>query len=236
MAPPSVKSSARFCGHGATAHQSTSAVGTVPGQEAREVGHPPQVSPLGVEDLASRTLARRGRGRSFRGGGGSRRRKVWARQWGEDHPAVGQPGTPVQTDLLGGFGAAMGSNEPGMTLARVVGSFYLTYEAGSLAGGSSEVGIGLLSSSDLINAGIGPMSNEYVDWFYHQQHHLYTPSVGGELSEGGGNHRWDIDLRSMRKLDEIGDSLWLVTQTWGTGSVTVVPIVNWSLNMLMLLP
>ena len=173
---------------------------------------------------------------SHRGGSGSQRRKVWARQTGVLTLPVGTPGPTVQEDLLANFNTALGSSEPGMTVARVVGNFTATFQSGETANAGGLAFIGLIQdeSNRALN---GPDSFPYQDWFYYNMTYIQVPPAPADASEGAGFHRWDVDLRAKRRLDEISESLWISAQNntnpFVNGSELVV---YYQLNLLMLLP
>ena len=67
-----------------------------------------------------------------------------------------------------------------------------------------------------------------MDWLAWQPH----PHVGADGITGTSNAR-DIDVRSQRKLDEVGQTLWLA---WDQQSATVTWTVTFTLSVLLKLP
>lgn len=171
-------------------------------------------------------MATRGR-TTARRGSGSRRKMVWARHLNTGTTiTVGATGT--QLNLLSSFETEYGANLIGATAIRIRGVMFGTPTvAGS---GSLIAGVRVSNDADA-TAGNGPQSSPYADWMLYES---FIFDDGGLLDLTGDSQVVSrvVDIRSMRKLEEINEQLTLWLEAAGTG--------NWrftsSLSILLKLP
>ena len=155
-----------------------------------------------------------------------RRRLVWSRTRSV-FVGVGTTGDGV--DLLTNFRTAgeYGAQPLGVTITRVRGRIILTETTGVLT--NDFFGLGLIVEDRNSTAAEvpKPFADEHADWL------AWMPfSRVGQDGITGTFNSWEIDVRSQRRMDEVGQTLWLtmdaaVTSTW---SATVV------LSVLLKLP
>jgi len=151
-----------------------------------------------------------------------RRRLVWART---DY--VSGALTSDAVDLLAAFrtAAQYGAQPIGITIARV-------HIVGDLSTGSGADGIvGGLMIDDRNHAVADiprPMADEGQDWMMFQP----WPLVG-ESGRTGTSVKVSADVRSQRRLDEVGQTLWL---SWDSRSATLTYQLQLWVSVLLRLP
>ena len=155
-----------------------------------------------------------------------RRRLVWSRSRNV-FVGVGTSGDGV--DLLTQFRSAAeyGAQPIGTTITRVRGRLILQETTATPT--NDFFGLGLVvEDRNATSAEVPkPFADDHVDWL------AWLPFARfGQDGITGLAVSWEIDVRSQRKLDEVGQTLWLtmdaaVTSTW---SATVV------LSVLLKLP
>jgi len=156
-----------------------------------------------------------------------RRKKVWA-----DHETT-QSGiaenTATAVDVLAGFVAAGGSTQ-GCTVLRCI--IDLTWTGTALAVSGDKVTIGLVTAPLTVGVYPDPIAEPYADWAYVRT--LYKGADTGLLTAGSPDVSHH-DVHSMRKLDEVGMSLWLVTVLTAPGSANTMNLLA-RVRTLLLLP
>jgi len=162
-----------------------------------------------------RTVARRFQSRA------PRRQRVWARSFSIGQ-GVTDPALPIIVDLFSQY-RALGGNTQGATVGRVRGEVDTIRSAG--AGTHPLMFVGLIVAPSSVDAvDIQPSTNPALDWM------LWTIQTPGSVAFGD---RLTLDIRGMRKLDELGQLLWLVLEP---KDVVDDFNVEWSISTLLLLP
>jgi len=101
------------------------------------------------------------------------------------------------TDLLAGFIAAGGSTQ-GVTVMRI-------HVAYSFRSADAQVnGSRLVQGFGIGNDGNDPVTAPFSDWMLNKSHFV---GAGHGLIAGGTPNVGEIDIRSKRKCDEVGDTL-----------------------------
>jgi hypothetical protein len=155
-----------------------------------------------------------------------RRRLVWSRTRSV-FVGVGTSGDAV--DLLTTFRSAAeyGAQPIGVTVTRVRGRIILTETTATATNDFFGLGLVVEDRNSTVAEVPKPFADDHVDWL------AWMPLARvGQDGLTGSFNSWEIDVRSQRKLDEVGQTLWLtmdaaVTSTW---SATVV------LSVLLKLP
>ena len=153
------------------------------------------------------------------------RRLVWSRST-QSSVAV----TNAQYDLLTDFRTAgqYGAQPLGTTITRVRGAIVLIPSAPTPTG----IVVGMVVEDRAAPAGQVPLpiDERHVDWMAWQP----IPSVGRDGVTGSATS-YEFDFRAQRKLDEVGQTLWMSWQEAVT-SVTVTWNVTVFLSVLLKLP
>lgn len=169
----------------------------------------------------------------------ARRRLIWARSQDLFQPPAGLPAAGTAVDLLAQF-RADGGNSMGCTVTRV------RLDIGFQINNPGAVN---LTSQDQLAAGVivdqiqanqaevpRPGAEEHADWMYWRRS-PYTTNPESAVPYGTGTapvyHMvWTVDIKSQRKIEELGQTLWLVLDpSYSTG----VPIVGVNANSSVLL-
>jgi len=154
----------------------------------------------------------------FQGARSTPRRRVWI-QTGSTVTGAG----PFGIDALQDFRTKMGitAGPVGLTVVRSVGWINCT------AGTTIYTGL-LVGSSTLDIADADPSVDFYEDWMFHDK---ISGVINEDRSGGSAFHRFDI--RSKRRLDELGETLW-----WRMGVTAGGVGATFSLNArhLLMLP
>ena len=163
-----------------------------------------------------------------------RRRRVWARDQDASTEAAGSVHAfqPLLT-----FQTALGSDLLGCTVGRI----RLTLGVRTLAGTANTGGgsfYGLLVGPDTLDvaADFGPRSFPHLDWMWW----TFIPSPSGhQVGVAGEEPAFDtyfFDVKSMRKMEELGETLWFAKET--TAVLGTAQTIEHSLGIstLLLLP
>ena len=132
-------------------------------------------------------------------------------------------------DLLAAYEAAGGSIQ-GVTVARTLIDISWGINEAHALGESLTVGLikGTATAADVAD----PVSEPFADWAYNRV--LYAGAGHGLLTADAPNV-WHFDIRSMRKVDEVGETWWLIYK--GTAQVTAATFdVRAKVRTLLLLP
>lgn len=166
--------------------------------------------------------------RRRRGGTLPRRKLVWARTSTETTFASAAPFTPFQADLLAGFVARYGADPVGCTIARIRGYVQCT---STVTLTPLVVAIRTGTEGEVAATDFNPMTaGEYNDWM------AYEPMLAGLAARepfGDVGARM-IDVKSMRKLQELDETLFLYAGTDLAAAGTVQLAFN--LSVLLMLP
>lgn len=144
--------------------------------------------------MARRTRVSRGTMRISRS---ANRKFVWARRLILD--AAVPANSAVYSDLLADFQTALGSDAVGVTVTRIRGTWSVTGSRVLIAGARVMT---QSTFAGLTGAAFGPATDQYADWMMYQPLMVNQPALTDFWSQ-------DIDVRSSRKLDEIGQGLLL---------------------------
>lgn len=177
--------------------------------------------------MAMRRMARRSTTRRVRS---SRRKRVWAKQVVEDVIFPFGPGNYRAYDLLSGWKASMGLNMPipGMSIAtiHVDYSILVTLSPSREIPPSTGLRWGLIAGGYNDSAGPNlppsPLVQPHEDWMWWENTYV-TPAGSGTSTQAtstglAGRGDGPLIVRSRRKLDELGDSLFFVTAASGFGT------------------
>lgn len=142
------------------------------------------------------------------------------------------------TDLLGVFESQYGADLIGVTIDRIRLSWFNGTATTPLsASAAAAVGIRVMDgqTSNLITSGstsqsLGPFSDPHADWM------AWDAQGVGLLSDTterpGTNIFRELDVKSSRKLDELGESLIMTMEHTHASTVTF----TWMASILVLLP
>lgn len=143
----------------------------------------------------------------------ARRRLVWA----DTNIAEATTATQQSTDLLAGYRGIAGATGSGLTVMGVLVQ-QNAIATGGTASFTTAIRVGLIVSDasaegDLPDAILEPDA----DWMWNSQYYLTEIALGASLSPEDRSLR----IRSRRKVEELGQSLWLVFQP-RLGGVTTI--------------
>jgi len=161
-------------------------------------------------------------GRRFAGRTPQRRKFVWARAE-ETAIAVGTGG--IALNLLAQFEAASGANLIGATVARIRGVIVGSPQA---AGDSELVVAARISAAGATVTGLGPQDSPYLDWM------MWEPLIAMDsntIDTTGSSVSVNrlIDIKAMRRLEEINEQLTL----WPQGTAAWDLSFNLSIGLLL---
>jgi len=164
-----------------------------------------------------------------------RRKTIWARV--QNSLTVPATGTVAIDDLFTGAGTienVLGANAlPGATIGRIRGVITCLPTAFGVASGC-RVGFRIDRDSSTGLAAEGPFTTPYLDWmgFEPFQYALLGAGAQADLQHQVPALCRTVDIKSMRKLGEISETLFLVAES--------VNATTWSLtydlSMLILMP
>jgi len=156
---------------------------------------------------------------------GPRRQRVWARL-SFTSILVGASATSFQ-DLLTGYKVVSGQIDfAGYTIARMRVSMLYAATSGVVV---ELIPWGILvGPSSLDNVDIGPVEFPYLDWMAYG----YLKTGSPTFTERAGTDA--VDIRSMRRINELQENLWLGVQQPATvGNTTEI---HWGVDILLLKP
>lgn len=149
--------------------------------------------------------------RVIRTRGSGRRKLVWARQANLGAAIPVGPGGTFGADLLTPFRTQLEARTPGITVMRIRLQWRIAETNGqsrgvvmAIRGYTESVGSPGQTATDLA----GPVEDPHADWMAYDSH-LLSP----ETTASFAHEQRDVDVKSMRKLDEVSDSLAIVFQT-----------------------
>jgi hypothetical protein len=170
--------------------------------------------------MATRRVAGR---RNFRGA--QRRKFVWARS---DPGGLAAVGTVLSANLLAGFETALGGQLIGATVARIRG--VIICEPPATAADHRLVVAVKIGSGAATAVDAGPIVAPYEDWLMYEPF-MTGPTPTGYTAYGMGTFNRTVDVKSMRKFEELGQELTIVADgdvgTWE---------LSWHLSIGLLLP
>jgi len=138
--------------------------------------------------------------------------------------------TPVQEDLLGILKVQLGAGVLGSTVSRVRLTMGAARTAGSTVTANFFVGVKVGDS--LVEAvDQDPSTATGLDWMFWRKCFMAEDNAGGALASLHAN-AWEFDIKAMRKMQEVGQTLWLVLGNADADSFTV----QYGASVLLLLP
>lgn len=166
-----------------------------------------------------------------------RRKLVWARQTASGAPTTIATGQAAVFDLLATFRAANGGAVPlGSTVTRV--RIDMATEYVNINGLVGCLTTGLIVDQALSAANPStevpePDSEPHADWMYWRSF-FRLPAGDGDLvgTASAVNVTYEIDVRSQRKMEELGESLFWVVKN----STAASHLVQVSASVLLKLP
>jgi len=136
-------------------------------------------------------------------------------------------------ELLTQFRAELGitANPPGLTIGGVILDFTITMDD-ALAAPGEFVTYGLLVSNEETAADVqGPLTEPHVDWMWYQS--IGAPgAAAGDAFDTFQARGGPVQVRSKRKMDEIGMRFYIVLEQSGLTGMTMTGTVS----TLLLLP
>ena len=172
-----------------------------------------------------RIMARRIAGRRRFSNPPARRKFVWARSVTGEFAAIG---TVTSSNLLAAFETAYGANLIGATVARIRGVISVRPDA---TGADTTVIVGAKVKDASDTTLTGPNANPHDDWMMFEPF-LMSAAVTGITQTQTALTR-EVDIKAMRKLDEIGQQLTIVADQSGTETASELA---WCLSIGLLLP
>nr|AGA18372.1 hypothetical protein [uncultured marine virus]AGA18376.1 hypothetical protein [uncultured marine virus] len=156
-----------------------------------------------------------------------RRKRVWADTYFED---LGFAESSLRSqDLLSDFVSAGGSTQ-GVTVARTV--VQLLWGINETHAPGDRITFGLIKGTQATADVADPEAEPYADWAWNECR--YSGWEHGLVS-ADASERWLLDTKSMRKIDEVGETWWLIYK--GTAPVTAATYdVRCHVRTLLLLP
>lgn len=159
-------------------------------------------------------MPRRRRFTSFRRTGATKRKWEWIYVEYDSSTAVASD----HKDLLVDWKTKLGitANLPDMTVARVRGTLHIECAAQTLHASSTGIQVGMLvwPATQLANVPL-PLTDPWNDWNYWAQHYIdvdgAVPANASESLVAG----MPVDVKAMRKLRNIDDTLVLVWEAIG---------------------
>ena len=152
-----------------------------------------------------------------------RRKLVWARL--QSSPSVVIPANTTSfLQILSQFQTAYGADPIGATIRRIRGNITMR---GGTAGNSvrAVLGIGVFNGV----ATISPTINPHLDWMYWKQIYVEPPLA----TEFSVLNNMEIDVKSSRKMEELGQDLYLaISNTHPTDGLSYA----YATSTLILLP
>lgn len=157
----------------------------------------------------------------------ARRKRVWARSVGSLTVAAGGSNA---VNLLDNFVLAMGGAQPiGCTVSRI--RLTAAFNRTSTAANLDALFLGITVGSTNLDPGadIRPLTDSSNDWMYWSKRFVSEESTG---TPAGSGPFWDIDVRAMRKIDELGQALWLSYEA----QAVLAGTLGFGASVLLLLP
>jgi len=156
-----------------------------------------------------------------------RRKKVWADEQTAD---IGFAEDALRSeDLLSDFVTAGGSTQ-GVTVARTVLDLVWTINEAHTF--NEKLTIGFIKGTKATADVADPVLEPYADWAYIKT--LYAGENG--LVAGDSPNHLSLDVRSMRKIDEVGETWWLIFKGSAPNTATATYDVRARCRTLLILP
>lgn len=170
------------------------------------------------------------RRRFFRRSRSARRKLVW------NHSLDTETGTTTfgSFDVLSDFRTLMGisSNLPGATIARIRGAAQYIYDPNVAATSLSGTYMGFVVGDIGITPAF-PLAQPNADWMYREWFPDSQPGQVIDPAAGPAMSSVLIDVKAMRKMQEVGQTLFF---TWVRTSTPNVTQLTLACSVLMMLP
>ena len=159
---------------------------------------------------------------------GPSRKRIWARQ----NEVVTGTVDGVHVDLLQEFEATYGAQLIGSTVARVRGkvSARPTLDAPTNVNPFITFGAIVLNTTG-VGQDVAPLDEPHADWAFYEPCFALNRDISTAGDFATAQVHCDVDIKSMRKIEELNQSFFLVVQS---------PNVDWtvalSMSVLVLLP
>jgi len=157
-----------------------------------------------------------------------RRKRVWANQGGTD---LGFAEDSLRSqDLLTAYIAAGGSTQ-GVTIARTLVTIcWFINEAHTPI---DRLTVGLIKGTQTTADVADVVTEPFADWAWNKEY--YSGDSHGLVSADAGQYV-TIDCRSMRKIEEVGDTWWLIVKGTAPNTTTATYDMRFHVRTLLLLP
>lgn len=138
-----------------------------------------------------------------------RRKFVWNRVWGTLSPSS-DPATPIGVDLLADFRNTAGASTIGATVMRVRGLISPTGQ-GTVPNAASTHGFLIDSvNEDPLERDNMPVNRPEEDWLGWLPWNASLGTVPSEPATWNAQGSpWAVDIKAARKLEEVGQTLWM---------------------------
>lgn len=162
----------------------------------------------------------------------ARRKLIWARRQEVFNPLTNLPAAGEAQDLLSFFRSEGGSSL-GATVTRVRVDLSLEWIAGESFNGGDAVAVGILVDQLQLNQLEVPRPGVelHADWMYWRRISpaetvtaLPVAATSGVVSTFLGS--LVIDVQSQRKIEELGQTLWMVVDPTFTGATALRVVAN----------
>lgn len=173
-------------------------------------------------------MARRS-GRFFRRPRSARRKLVWIHGLDTDLTTT----TDGAIDILADFRTVMGitANLPGVTIARIRGAVQYVYDPAVAATSLSGTFVGIVVN-EIGLASPRPLTNPNADWMYREWLPDAQPGQVIDPAAGAAMSSWLFDVKSMRKLQEVNQTLVFTWQRTSTPNLDELTVQTSTLVML----
>jgi len=164
-----------------------------------------------------------------------RRKRVWAR-FVDSNAALSE--LEYNFDLLSDFrtSAGINLNLPGITIGRVRIKIQVRLDFSVSAGdATSGVTCGIYTQSQQATAGRLSSASDLVDDYLYWSWHPFCEKSNSTISAltADGMFAFEVDSKAMRKMDEVGEGLFLNVQSTGAVEIDTICVAG---SVLLILP
>jgi len=157
-----------------------------------------------------------------------RRRKVWADTYFED---LGFAEDALRSqDLLSDYVSSGGSTQ-GVTVVRTI--ITALWGINETHAPGDRMTFGLIKGTQTAADVADPVAEPYADWAWNQV--AYSGEQHG-LVTADASEVWHLDTRSSRRIDEVGETWWLLYEGTAPVTATATYDVRCHARVLLLLP
>jgi len=110
-------------------------------------------------------------------------------------------------NLLEDFETALGSQVIGATVGRV--KMTVAWDTTTTSAALDSLVLGIIVAPSTMDPGVDliPLTEPHLDWMYWSKRFPFEEAKGVS-----GSFMWELDVKAMRKLEELGETLWLAVQ------------------------